>query len=312
MKTPLAIFAYRRSAHLGQCLTALARCARLDACAVTIFCDGPRADSERAEIDAVREVACAWAREHGAEVREAPRNLGLAGSIVGGVTDLCGAHGRAIVLEDDLEPAPDFLRYMLAALDRYESEPRAMQIAGFRFPYPWPGKDDAAFMPCVTTWGWATWARAWQHFRWEPAEVALLDDAEVARAFDLDGAYPYAQTLRNRVAGRNDSWGILWWWAVFRARGQVLYPRESLISVGGFDGSGTHCASGDGLVAGQSAGRFPAEAARWPSAVESDSAAFAALGEHLRRAATPQRGTSWWRRALTPITARAAKSLSHP
>ncbi len=46
--------------------------------------------------------------------------------------------------------------------------------------------------------------------------------------------------LRQKLAGAVDSWGILWWYAIFNVGGLVLHPRRSLVWVGGFDGSGTH------------------------------------------------------------------------
>lgn len=297
MKTPVAVFAYRRPEHLARCLAALARCARLEECVVTIFCDGPRTTADRDAVEATRKMARDFP---GATVREAAENLGLAKSIGGGVTELCAAHGRVIVLEDDLEPAPDFLTYMLTALDRYEAEPQVMQVAGFRLPFPWEGNADAFFVPCTTTWGWATWRRAWERFRWAPEDMAALDDPAVADAFDLGGAYPFSQMLRDRLAGRNDSWGILWWWAVFRARGLVLYPRESLVTVGGFDGSGTHCEDRGAFVAGQVAGTFPHEDARLPATPVADPAAMNALRESLRGSRAP---TPWWRRVLSPLSA---------
>ena len=39
-------------------------------------------------------------------------NMGLARSIVQGVTETLRTHDRVIVLEDDLELSPHFLRYM--------------------------------------------------------------------------------------------------------------------------------------------------------------------------------------------------------
>ena len=44
----------------------------------------------------------------------------------------------------------------------------------------------------------------------------------------------------DRLAGKNQSWGILWNWAVFQAGGLVLHPRHSLVWQGGFDGTGVH------------------------------------------------------------------------
>ena len=306
MKTPVAVFAYRRPRHLDQALVALGQCVRLDDCHVHIFCDGPRGDEDAARVASTREIARAWAARHPARVVERDENRGLARSIAGEVSALCAESGRVIVLEDDLQPAPDFLVFMLAALDRYACEPRVMQVAGFRPRFPWLGGGDACLLPCTTTWGWATWQRAWQHFAWEPAGIEQLRDPAVRRAFDLGDSYPYSQMLEDRLAGRNDSWGILWWWAVFRARGLVLYPRESLVTVGGFDGSGTHCDEGSGaLVHGQSAGRFPWEGAVFPDRVEPDPAALRELGKILRAGTSAPGGISaWWRRLQSMLSPR--------
>jgi len=48
---------------------------------------------------------------------ERQHNLGLAASMRAGVTALCDEHGRAIILEDDLEVSPSFLRFMNDSLD---------------------------------------------------------------------------------------------------------------------------------------------------------------------------------------------------
>ena len=305
VKTPLAVFAYRRPEHLGRTLAAMKRCARLEDCAVTIFCDGPRDAAAEPAVEAVRTVARAWAAVHGAEVRIQPENLGLARSIVAGVSELCAAAGRVIVLEDDLEPAPDFLAYMLTALDRYAETPEVLQVAGFVFPIGYRSARDAFFMPYTSTWGWATWARAWKNFRWElsPAEMQILHEPAERKAFDVAGSYPAFEMLQSQQAGRTDSWGILWWWAVFRARGLVLYPREALVKVGGCDGSGTHCDDDALGVAGRSVGCFPSEqAANFPETTVSDESACASFVRYLHSRAPRSRGI---------LRARLAPMLSH-
>ena len=39
-----------------------------------------------------------------------------------------------------------------------------MQIAGYMFPVALQPGDDALFLPFISSWGWATWRRAWRHF----------------------------------------------------------------------------------------------------------------------------------------------------
>ena len=286
MKTPLAIFAYRRPAHLERTLAALALCKRLDECAVTIFCDGPREAGAREGVEATRRIARTWAAAHGAEVRESAENLGLARSIVGGVTEMCARHGRVIVLEDDLVVTRDFVRFMLDGLDRYADHPDVLQVAGHTFPVEVPGEKDAFFLPLVTTWGWATWARAWERFAWEPAGALerLADPAE-RRRFNLDDSYDYASMLEARLRGRNHSWGVLWQWALFAAEGLALRPRVSLVQNVGFDGTGTHCGDTDPYGA-LPPWDFPAEP-HWPAAPQTDTAAFARTKEYLRQCHPP-------------------------
>ena len=241
-KTPIALFAYNRPQHTDEALSALARCSRLDECELRIFCDGPKDPTQGEPAAATRAVAKRWAPTLNAQVVERAGNLGLARSVVSGVAELCQERGRAIVLEDDLIVSPDFLDYMLQALDRYEDAATVYQVSGYMFDVEHAPKPDAFLLPLTSTWGWATWGRAWRAFDWDAADAASrLADARTRRRFDFDGAYPYADMLEHRLAARNDSWGILWHYAVFKAGGLVLHPRRSLVWNAGVDGTGVHC-----------------------------------------------------------------------
>jgi len=240
-KTPVALFIYNRPAHARLALESLSRCRRLDECVLRIYCDGPKRVEDSASTTTAREVAHEWAARLNAEMIERDTNLGLARSVVTGVSELCDQYGRVIVVEDDFLLGPSFLDYMLTALDRYADEPNVYQISGYMFPIRHAPSPDAFFLPLTTTWGWATWSRAWQVFDLNLADAPELSDSEVRRRFNLNNAYPYAEMLERRLRGENDSWGILFWWAVFKAGGLVLHPRKSLVWNGGFDESGTHC-----------------------------------------------------------------------
>jgi hypothetical protein len=242
--TPIALFTYNRPEHARLALTALTRSERFDECRLHIYCDGLKSPEQAAAVEASRQVARRWASRLGAEVTERAENLGLARSIVAGVTELCERYGRVIVVEDDLVVSLDFVNYMLQALDRYQDAPNVYQVSGYMFPARHPAQPDAFFLPMTTTLGWATWTRAWRIFDWNATRaVEQLADPQTKYRFDLDGCYPYSNMLANRLAGKNQSWGILWWWAVFRAQGLVLHPRQSLLWLGGYDGTGTHSGS---------------------------------------------------------------------
>jgi len=58
------------------------------------------------------------------------------------------------------------------------------------------------------------------------------------KRFDLDGSYPYYDILIDQFSGKNDSWGILWGYAVFSVGGLILYIRRTLVSNNGLMGRG--------------------------------------------------------------------------
>lgn len=285
-KTPIALFVYNRPDHARVVFESLSLCHRLDECFIRIYCDGPRRPEDSPSVSATRHVAREWASRLNAEVIERETNLGLARSVVGGVSELCDSHGRVIVVEDDLLVSRSFLDYMLTALDRYADATDVYQIAGYMFPVRHAASPDAFFLPLTTTWGWATWARAWRIFDWTPASaVELLQDPEVRRRFNLNNVYPYTEMLEKRLRGENDSWGILFWWAVFNAGGLVLHPRRSLVWNGGFDESGTHC--GDQAWSSQSLSEFESDSSAtrsfvFPEQVAVDEMAFSKVVRFLK------------------------------
>ena len=289
-KTPIALFVYNRPEHAQLALETLSRCRRLEECWLRIYCDGPRGPEDADAVAAARQVAREWVARLGGEVVERETNLGLAHSIVTGVTELCESHGRLIVLEDDFALNSSFLDYMLQALSLHENEPSVYQISGYMFPVVHPAKPDAFFLPLTTTWGWATWARAWRIFDWDATDaVEALKDPKTRLRFDLDGSYPYSTMLEGRLRGENDSWGILFWWAVFKAGGLALHPRESLVWVGGFDRSGTHCGDVAWSVAQPREEITQATPARFelPTAVQPDPAAFNRIKRFLQKEQYP-------------------------
>jgi hypothetical protein len=239
---PIALFTFKRPKHTLRTLEALACNPEFTNSPLHVFCDGARRPDEESAVLETRQLVRAWPHPH-KTIHESPGNRGLAASIIEGVSRLCDSHGRVIVVEDDLVVSPVFLDFLNRALDHYVDEPRVMQLSGHMFAVDFPpGTPEAVFLPFTTSWGWATWQRAWSQF--DPdmrAFYPLRADRAMRRRFDLDNAYPYFEMLQKQRAGEIDSWAIRWYLSVFTAGGIVLYPRDSLVSNDGFDGSGTNC-----------------------------------------------------------------------
>lgn len=245
---PIAIFAFNRPRHLERLLSSLEACDEFRRSDIWVFCDGPRTARDEPQVAEVAGIADALAARHRCQVVRQPTNRGLATSIVEGVGSLASRFGRVIVLEDDLVVARGFLRYMNGALERYVTNPNVLQVSGHSFSATgYRGSVGSSFLPMVTTWGWATWERAWALYQATPIDAAALDsDRALRRRFDLDGAYPYHRTLaRLRRNGRlGNSWGLRWYWTLFRAGRVSLFPHRTLVRHLGDDGTGTNCRAG--------------------------------------------------------------------
>jgi GT2 family glycosyltransferase len=264
---PIALFVYNRPSHTQRTIDALRGNKLARESDLFIFSDAARDEVAKPRVDAVREIIAAIDGFKSVRIVLRDRNWGLAASVIDGVTMLCRDYGQVIVLEDDLVVAPGFLQYMNQALETYEDEPAVMQISGYMFPVETKQDTDAFFLPFTTSWGWATWQRAWKDFDKEASHYSQLkDDAALRRSFDLDGAYPYFRMLQAQFEGKVDSWAIRWYLTVFFKKGLTLYPRQTLVSNTGFDGSGTH----GGSSHGEAFGLFTGAITRFPQGIVCD------------------------------------------
>jgi hypothetical protein len=289
-RTPVAVFAYNRPRHTARALEALARCRRLDECSFHFYLDGPKTPESSSAVAETLHVLESWQPTFNAYLTVRSANLGLATSIVGGVSDLVAHYGRVIVLEDDLIVEPDFLHYMIECLDHYADEPAVMQVAALALQPPSGCPTDVFLLPVTSTWGWATWARAWTHFSWTPIDLEKQQsDPDWKNRFNINGSFAGNAMLADRLAGKNSSWGILWWYAVSRLSGLVAYPRQSLVRNTGFDGSGTHCGTSnlyDQIISPHQLARLPSSLT-FPDEALHQEAHLTALEKYFKSLATP-------------------------
>lgn len=239
---PIAFFAYNRPDHALKGLTSLAQCKLAGESHLYIFCDGPKTEKDEENVLKVREVATSlpWCQKVDVIPRE--RNYGCANSVISGITSLLDRYDRLIVVEDDLLLSPYFLHYMNMALERYQQDEKVIQISGFMYPVNLPAASDAIFLPYTTSWGWATWQRAWRHFDLQKSGYAELKKNRTLRqAFNLYGAFDFFGILEGRMKGKIDTWDIDWYLSTFMMGGLTLHPVKTLVQNIGFDASGTHC-----------------------------------------------------------------------
>ncbi len=239
---PVALFVYNRPKHARQTVEALLSNSGAIQTAIYVFSDAPRDASASQAVADVRSYIHSIDGFKSVTIIERETNYGLARSIIEGVTQLCEKYGRVIVLEDDLVTSPNFLAFMNDALMRYENENRVMQVAGYMFPMDLKIREDALLLPFISSWGWATWQRAWRHFDADANDYEKLAmNRNLIKKFDLDGHYSYFKMLRKQQSGKSESWAIRWYLSVFMHNGLALYPKKTLVRNIGFDGSGVNC-----------------------------------------------------------------------
>lgn len=245
MNAPIALFAYNRPAHLRQTIDALLKNELASESDLVVFSDAPKNSDARENVDEVRNYLHEIEGFKSVRIIERRENIGLAGSIIDGVQMLCHEYGKVIVLEDDMETSPGFLRFMNDALTLYEQSERVISIHGYVYPVEGP-LPETFFLKGADCWGWATWARGWEIF--EKDGRALLREIEarkLEKRFDFNGAYGYTRMLREQVAGKNSSWAVRWYASAFLKDKLTLYPGRSLVRNIGNDDSGTHSVSTD-------------------------------------------------------------------
>lgn len=243
---PIVLFCYDRPWHTEQTLEALTENKLSAKSKLFVFCDGPKPQASKEKLQNIKEVnrivqSRNWCKK--VTIFSSSINIGLANSVIKGVTEVVNKYGKVIVLEDDLVCSEYFLEYMNESLNRYEKCDEVMQISAHQFPVQkWGRNNESFFMPFTTSWGWATWDRAWKHFNEEAIGYEKLnEDQELKRKFDLNNSYPYTAMLKSQMEDKTiDSWAIRWWWSVFKERGITLFPDFPLVDNIGFDNTATH------------------------------------------------------------------------
>jgi hypothetical protein len=237
---PVAVFVYNRPGHTRRALESLFMNPEIHESLVTVYCDGPRTVEDEEKVEAtrrvVREVVPSQTR-----IVERETNLGLANSIIRGVTKQCEDHGQVIVIEDDLVLSRSAIGFLNNALNWYRSEEAVMHVSAYMFPVQ-GSLPDAFFYREATCWGWGTWERAWRHFEPSPEVIQeYIESNSLVSEFNIRGSMKFWEMLEHQREGRIDSWAIRWYGSMFMRGGLALHPGRSLVRNEGFDGSGQHC-----------------------------------------------------------------------
>lgn len=238
--SPVLVFVYNRPQHARLTIEALQRNELAKETDLYIFSDAPAGEDDIEAVSQVRSFIKNITGFKTVTIKEQSVNLGLAASIIAGVSKILDKSEQVIVLEDDIVCGRYFLKFMNDALEAYKDEEKVGSVSGYLFPLD--GVKQNFFARNFSSWGWGTWRRAWQLFVQDGRELLReLDERQLAFKMDFDGTMGFSGILRDQIAGRNNSWAIRFFTSLYLRDKLTFYPRSSLIANIGCDNSGTHC-----------------------------------------------------------------------
>lgn len=214
---PVIIFAFNRLDALINVITSLLLNEEAQESDLFVFVDGAR-EGKVGE----RELVCSVCRYienivgfKSVNYTFSETNKGLGNSVIKGVTEVINRYGKAIVLEDDLILAPNFLFFMNQGLDKYKEETSVFSICGYsnKVKVPKDYSYDTYFCTRSSSWGWATWADRWNSVDWE---LENFDKYHILKKeFNRWGGSDCWKMLNDWKCGRNKSWAIRFCFAQF-------------------------------------------------------------------------------------------------
>jgi hypothetical protein len=243
---PIVLFVYNRPWHTQQTVEALKKNKLAKDSILYIFSDGPKNKEDKEKVGKVRKYIKSIEGFKERKIKEREKNLGLANSVISGVTEVINKCGKVIVLEDDLVTSPVFLNYMNNYLIKYKKILKIWCITGFNYPksllkIPKDYKKNIYIAPRVSSWGWGTWIDRWKKVDWNIEKFRnILKNKKTIKKLN-SGGNDQKIILQKQLKGEVDSWAMIWNIFRFKNKAYCIYPINSLVDNIGFDNSGVHC-----------------------------------------------------------------------
>ena len=245
---PIVVFGYNRPKHMQTMLMSLSENELSDLSDLFIYCDGPKPNATREDIEKINEVRSIARSVTGfksVHLIEKELNEGLDPSEINAVTEVVNRYGKIIVIEDDCVLHKYFLRFMNDALNFYSDEMKVYQVSGFSDNYEclskcYMGGVFASYRP--ESLGWGTWANRWSQNNWDERsyDIVLKPTKRKIKRFNRGGEDLYPM-LMDKLYGRTDAWDIRWGNTMYEHDALCIRPCRSLLYNIGFDGTGVHC-----------------------------------------------------------------------
>jgi len=243
---PICLFVYSRLNETKITIESLQNNILASESQLFIFSDGAKNSDFIEDVQAVREYIRTIHSFANVTIYESVIHLGLANSIISGVTKIVDTFHRVIVLEDDLILATNFLSFMNQALAFYEEDKRILSISGYSFQlkYPHNYNYDVAFSIRASSWGWAIWKDRWEVIDWEVKSYKSFQHDFLKRCKFNRGGSDLSHMLDKQKSGKINSWAIRFCYHQYINNLVDVFPTKSKVTNNGFGENATHSRAG--------------------------------------------------------------------
>lgn len=200
--------------------------------------DGPKDGEDKKKVDAVRALVDSFRFAGELKVSSRVSNLGCKLGVKDGIDWFFSNERFGIILEDDVLPGPSFFPFCQELLWRYIEDKRIMKISGFNLVAPrlqFPG--DYFFSHVSFSWGWASWARAWEKMDLNLQSLHLVKNLGLRSPVALD---PHTWRAIRLASNGLDTWDYQWDFSIASQNGLHIVPTKNLVQNIGFGEGATH------------------------------------------------------------------------
>ena len=255
-KTIIGVFCYKRASKLKAAMEALLKnpeCAEMD---IIFFADGYKGEKDKQGVLETRGYIDKLTGFKNIYKHYRDKNFSTGPNFHTGLSYLSNNYDRFIIVEDDLVVTPNYIKYLLDALDFYKNEKSVFCVTGFAFPleignYPF----DTIMANRFCSYGWGSWGDRVKNVVWDKAGLQKIvqTSPNFKNRLNQEGMDLYRMVLKE-INGTISTWDIQMQVHVSENRYQVVYP---IISKGkniGFDEESTNTFGVDYLQTPQDLG----------------------------------------------------------
>jgi hypothetical protein len=219
-----------------------------------IISDGPRpkVPGEKEAVQKVRKLfeKINWDCEIYKNYSE--ENMGCDDRIPDGLSWVFTHVEYSIILEDDCIPDIYFHQFCQELLEKYRYDNDVMFISGTNLAGQVTIKESYFFSYHSSTWGWATWRRAWAKYQATQEYWNYVNEKnQLNEIFDKKTADFFKNSVNHHFSQGIYPWDYLWWSCCLYSKGISVTPAVNLVTNIGFSRNATHTEEKPGKYQGK-------------------------------------------------------------